>query len=69
LSKTVSARIPNKNHQEIFERCNRSGCTINEWLNASIEFTLTGSSDFDFGEIEEDESEIESKPEITVSNP
>jgi len=60
LSKTVSARIPNKNHEEILERCNRAGSTINEWLNSCIEYMLTGTSDFDFGE--EDSNSIEPKP-------
>jgi len=57
LSKTVSARIPNKNHEEMLERCNRAGCTINEWLNACVDYSLTGFSDFDFGEVSESEPE------------
>ena len=52
MSKTVSARIPNKSHEEILERCNRVGCSINEWLNSGIDYLLTGSSDFDFGDSE-----------------
>jgi len=67
LTKTVSARIPNKNHEEILERCNRAGCTINEWLNAGVDYLLTGSSDFDFGEEElESESKEDPKPVLKI---
>jgi len=59
LTKTVSARIPNKAHEELLERCNKVGCTINEWLNAAVEYLFTHSSDFDFGDEEED---IEPEP-------
>ena len=57
MSKTVSARIPNKNHEELLERCNRSGCTINEWLNECVNYLLTGSTDFDFGDESDEQSE------------
>ena len=59
MTKTVSARIPNKSHEELLERCNKVGCTINEWLNAAVEYLFTHSSDFDFGDEEED---IEPEP-------
>jgi len=58
LSLTVSARISKEMHDELRERCNRSGCTINDWLVAAIEYLFTHSSEFDFGDPEyEDESE------------
>ena len=63
MSRTVSARIPNEAHDKLLERCNRSGCTINEWLNASIDYLLTGSSDFDFGDEEEEAPEEAFPPE------
>ena len=53
MSRTVSARIPKDTHDELLERCNKAGCTINEWLNACIDYLLTGSSEFDFGDEEE----------------
>ncbi len=62
MTKTVSARIPNKAHEELLERCNKVGCTINEWLNAAVEYLFTHSSDFDFGDDEEQEDEPNSKP-------
>ncbi len=67
MTKTVSARIPNKSHEELVERCNKSGCTINEWLNAAVEYLFTHSSDFDFGDEEEDET-IDSSPKIEIND-
>lgn len=59
MTKTVSARIPNIKHEELVERCNKVGCTINEWLNAAIDYMFTSSSDFDFGDEEEEEESNE----------
>jgi len=67
MTKTVSARIPNNKHEELVERCNKVGCTINEWLNAAIDYMFTSSSDFDFGDKEEDEEE-ESNELVDKSN-
>ena len=67
MTKTVSARIPNKTHEELVERCNKVGCTINEWLNAAVDYLFTHSSDFDFGddeELEEDTNDIDSSSEL-----
>ena len=59
MSKTVSARISNKNHQELLQRCNKVGCTVNEWINEAIQYLLTNSSEFDFdGEEELEENNI-----------
>jgi len=41
-------------HEELRERCNRAGCTINDWIVAAIEYLFTHSSDFDFGDEEEE---------------
>ena len=57
MTKTVSARIPNKRHDELRERCNQLGCTINEFLDHAIEFALGGTTEFEF-ELDE-EAEIE----------
>lgn len=53
-------------HDELRERCNRAGCTINDWLEAAIKYLFTGSSDFDFGDPDyEDESEgVSEKKEV-----
>jgi len=59
VSRTVSARIPNELHEEIRERCNKVGCTINDFLEASLEFALNDYSEFDFGNEEsEDEPKV-----------
>ncbi len=57
MSRTVSARISKEQHDKLRERCNRAGCTINDWLCASIDYLLTGSSDFDFGDEEPKETQ------------
>ena len=50
MTKTVSARISNKNHQELLQRCNTVGCTVNECVNEAIQYLLTNYSEFDFGD-------------------
>ena len=40
--------------------CNKAGCSINEWLCAAIDYIMTGSSEFDFGD--EIESSEDNKP-------
>jgi len=57
VSRTVSARIPNELHEEIRERCNKVGCSINDFLEVSLEFALNDYSEFDFGNEEETEDE------------
>ena len=58
MTKTISLRIHNQTHKELTERCNKADCTINEWLSACIDYLLTGSSDFDFGDPDEDDSKL-----------
>jgi len=60
MTRTVSARIPNQLHEEIRERCNKVGCSINDYLQASLEFALNDYSEFDFGN-EDDEPIAEVK--------
>lgn len=57
MTKTVSARIDDKVHDEIRDRCNIAGCTVNDFLNGAIELALTGSTEFDFGDKGEETSE------------
>ncbi|GEM_PF-2476883 len=66
MSRTVSARIPKELHEELRERCNSVGCSINDFLEASIEFALYGNSGFDFGDEEDfdDDSEDDEPSEI-----
>ncbi len=55
MTKTVSARVSEKVHEKIVNRCNIQGCTVNEFLNAAIEFAIVGHVDFDFGEFEDEQ--------------
>ena len=62
MSRTVSARISKEMHDELREKCNKAGCTINDWLVAAIDYILIGSSEFDFGDDDEEDAEKEEKP-------
>jgi len=52
MSRTVSARIPTKMHDELRERCNLIGESINDFIIACIEIGLYNGTEFDFGELE-----------------
>ena len=62
MSRTVSARIPTELHEELRERCNLVGESINDYVTAAIEFALHESVDFDFGN-----EELEEEPQVKVS--
>ena len=62
MSRTVSSRIPTALHEELRERCNLIGESINDFVKACIEMGLHNSCDFDFGDEEEEEPE-----KITIS--
>jgi hypothetical protein len=55
MSRTVSARIPEDLHEELRERCNKVGCSINDYVKEAIGFVMTGNSKFDFGDDEDDQ--------------
>lgn len=61
MSRTISARIPTKLHEELRERCNLIGESINDFIEAAIEFALYHYVDFDFGNDLMDELEKEKK--------
>jgi len=65
MSRTVSARIPNDLHEELRERCNLVGESINDYVKAAIEFALNETVDFDFGG--ELMDELEEKRERTIT--
>ena len=48
-------------HQELIDRCNQVGCRVSDFVKASIEFSLYGSVEFDFGR-NCDDDEPEQKP-------
>ena len=53
MSRTVSARIKPDLHEKLRERCNKVGCTINDFIEASIQLGIDGNCEFDFGDVEE----------------
>ena len=57
MTRTVSARISNSVHEELRNQCNKAGCTISEYMAASLELAMTGHSEFDFGDEEENEND------------
>ena len=67
MSRTVSARIPTDLHEELRERCNLVGESINDFVKAAIEFALYNTTDFDFGEELIEESRTTSIPKENFS--
>lgn len=67
MSRTVSARIPKEMHEKLREQCNKVGCSINDYLTASVELCLNGNTDFDFGDEEETKEKTE-KQNKGISN-
>jgi len=61
MSRTVSARIPTQLHEDLRERCNLIGESINDFIKASIEMCLYNSCSFDFGDELVNELEEENK--------
>lgn len=43
MSRTVSARISKEMHDELIERCNDLGCSINDFIENSVEASLYDS--------------------------
>jgi len=64
-AKPTSVRLDNDLLEELDQRCEKVGCSRNDFIKNSVEFAITQQSDFDFGE-EEEESEEESR--IIVEN-
>ena len=67
MSRTVSARIPTDLHEELRERCNLVGESINDYIKASIEMVLHNECEFDFGDELMEELE-EKKVKVSVKN-
>ncbi len=61
MSRTVSARIPTQLHEDLRERCNLIGESINDFVKAAIEMCLYTSCSFDFGDELMNELEEENK--------
>ena len=64
-TKPTSIRFDDELLEELDQRCEKVGCSRNDFIKNSVEFAITLQSDFDFGE-EEEESEEGSR--IIVEN-
>ena len=69
MSRTVSARIPNQLHEELRERCNLIGESMNDFIKAAIEMCLHNSCSFDFGDELMDELEEKREEVAELKNP
>ena len=63
-AKPTSVRFDNELLEELDQRCEKIGCSRNDFIKNSVEFIITNQSDFDFGDEEEIE-ESEPKPIVT----
>jgi hypothetical protein len=62
MTKTVFARISDKMHEQLRNRCNMIGCTINDYLVGSLELVMNDSTEYELGNFEDkDEEEFEEK--------
>jgi len=61
----TSVRLDNDLLKEVAQRCDKLGCTRNDFIKNSVEFTIYNSSNFDFGDEDKEEETEEPKPIIT----
>ena len=62
-TKPTSVRFDNDLLEELDQRCEKVGCSRNDFIKNSVEFAIYQSSDFDFG----DEEESEEEPQVKVT--
>ena len=60
-TKPTSVRLDPDLQDDLDERCDELGCSKNKFIEESIKLGLGGSSEFDFGDEEEEESK---KPQL-----
>ena len=61
--KPTSVRLDKDMLEEVDQRCDKVGCSRNDFIKNSVEFAITQTSDFDFGDDEEmDETKEEPEP-------
>lgn len=66
MSRTVSSRIPTQMHEDLRERCNIIGESINDFVKAAIELALYGETQFDFERFDENDEEKGSKVRVRI---
>lgn len=52
VSKRIEIVVPDDVHAKLLGRCDKIGCDITDYMKASVEYVLEGTSSFDFGEEE-----------------
>jgi hypothetical protein len=62
MTRTVSARISNELHEQLRDRCNEVGSSINDFLVGCIELGMFGYTTADIGEEEEQNSKEVGQP-------
>ena len=67
-TKPTSVRLDDELLEELDKRCDKVGCSRNDFIKNSVEFAITQTSDFDFGDDEEmDETKEEPEPKQVES--
>ena len=61
--KPTSVRLDNELLEELDQRCGKLGCSRNDFIKNSVDFIINQSSEFDFG----DEEEEPEKPQVKVT--
>jgi len=64
-TKPTSVRFDNDLLEELDQRCDKLGCSRNDFIKNSVEFTIYNSSNFDFGNEDDEEETEEPKPIVT----
>ena len=66
-TKPTSVRFDNDLLEELDQRCEKVGCSRNDFIKNSVEFAITQTSDFDFGD-DEEVNETKEEPKIIVED-
>jgi len=66
-TKPTSVRLDEELLNEIDQRCSKVGCTRNDFIKNSVGFIFNQSSDFDFGDEEEETDEEPEKPQVKIT--
>jgi len=59
--KPTSVRLDRELLEELDQRCTKVGCSRNDFIKNSIDFIINQSSNFDFGDDEEESEEPQEK--------
>jgi hypothetical protein len=63
--KPTSVRLDNDLLDELDQRCGKLGCSRNDFIKNSVDFIINQSSNFDFGD---DDEEFKEEPKIIVES-